>query len=150
MLFVQLLRASERNPGRPRRIHTFHSSQRRRWRVEKERGNEETRVCVCVFPLCWVRRAVNSAFWQLDCETSAPLLDCWVPRPCGRFVRAAAAWFQVIPFGHFQNGSALFKFWASTANDFYISNATHSYNDHSLTLISGFNELDVWNHTFVD
>lgn len=51
---------------------------RRMWRVKKERGNEETRVCgvLFFFLLCWVRREVSSAFWQLGCETSARLIDC--------------------------------------------------------------------------
>lgn len=46
-MFVQLPRASERDPGRPRRIHTFHSSQRRGSGEEEEeedvKGKERAR-----------------------------------------------------------------------------------------------------------
>lgn len=49
-----------------------------------QRKSEEMKS-VCVFSpflLCWVRREVSSAFWQLGCETSAWMINCFMSPSC--------------------------------------------------------------------
>lgn len=93
-LFVQLLRAPKPDLGRPRRIHTFHSSQRRAGGAGGggERKSEEMRrqVCVCVvffFPaLLSKERALAqlSDSWagSLCCFIHATLLLLLLLQPC--------------------------------------------------------------------